>query len=289
MERWYHQGPWGGLEAYNHPFQHQEDITTNSWLSFVSLWSSLLLDLHWYLLIHLTTMIYCCPCTRTVRDSKMIHQISFIWQSVPLHFAMYPIVDIVTSPPAMNTHSKKCHLLDNHPVNQYFKNGMAILNTWYYFFTLPNILDDHQYIHLVQQKTCLYDLQDLNPEELIEWTKKKKNLARQQKIKRIREPVEKLVWLKRELPLIPKQSRTESGQLGIVWWNQEYWDTGLGLKRLRTMENGIKKEEPSTPLLHIKVKSPPTLSLHYPPSSMSSSHFCSIDPNNFVWSNSLTP
>ena len=42
---------------------------------------------------------------------------------------MYPIVDIVASPPAMNTHCKKVHLPDDHPVNQYFENGMAILDT----------------------------------------------------------------------------------------------------------------------------------------------------------------
>ena len=69
---------------------------------------------------------------------------------------------------------------------------------------------------------------------------------------------ETLVQLKRELQLMHKRSRTEDGQLGIVWWNQEYWDTGMGLKRLKMVENeiNIKKEEPLTPLLHIKVESP---------------------------------
>ena len=102
----------------------------------------------------------------------------------------------------------------------------------------------------------------------------------------IREAAEKLVWLKRELQLMHKWSRTESGQLGIVWWNREYWDTGMGLKRLRRLDNGVqvKKEEPLTPLLNIKVESPLTPCLHYPPSSMSSSHFRSIDLNKFVWS-----
>ena len=58
-----------------------------------------------------------------------------------------------------------------------------------------------------------------------------------------------------------KRSRTESGQLGIVWWNMEYRDNRLGLRRIK-----VKKEEPSTPSLQIKVKSPPTPSLAYPPS-----------------------
>ena len=186
----------------------------------------------------------------------------------------------------MNTHSNKQHLPHDHPIHQNFKNGMAIVNTTYYFFTLPNTLDDHNYVHLVQQDTCLYDLQDLEPEELTERKRNKKNQARRRKMRRIRKRAEKLVQLKRELWLIHKWSRMEDGTMGIVWWNREYWDTGMGLKRLRTMENGlrIKKEEPLTPSLHIKVKLPPTPCLHYPSSSMSSSHFCSIDLNKFVWS-----
>ena len=155
-------------------------------------------------------------------------------------------------------------------------------------FLIPNTLDDHTYIHLVQWETCLYDLQDLKPEELAKWMRLKKKQVKRRKMRRIREKAEKLVWLKRELGLIHKWSWTESGTMGIVWWNRDHWDTGMGLKRL---ENGqkIKKEEPSTPLLHIKVESPPTPCLHYPPSSMSSSHFFSIDLNDFVWSNSPSP
>ena len=76
-----------------------------------------------------------------------------------------------------------------------------------------------------------------------------------------------------------KRSRTENGQLGIVWWNTEYRDMGLGLRRIK-----VKKEEPSTPSLQIKVKSPPTPTLDYPPSQTLTSCFCSIDPNKFVWS-----
>ena len=168
---------------------------------------------------------------------------------------------------------------------------MVILNTRYYFFSLPNALDDDSYVHLIQQGTCPYDLQDLTPEELTDHKCRKKNGARNRKMKRIREEVEKLVWLKRELWLMHKQSRMESGIQQIVWWNQEYWDTGMGSKRLRRLDNRlqVKKEEPSTPLLNIKVKSPPTPCLHYPPSSMSLSHFCSIDPNDFVWSPRYSP
>ena len=164
---------------------------------------------------------------------KMICQILSIWQSIPLHFTMYPIVDIVSSPPTTNTCSKKVHLPDDHCINQYFKNRMVILDTRYFFITLPNSLDNDWCVHLLQRGTCLYDIQDLNPEDIAEWKRKKKNWARKQKMGRIREVAEKLVWLKRELWLIHKRSRTESGELGIVWWNQECWDSGLGLKRSR--------------------------------------------------------
>ena len=71
--------------------------------------------------------------------------------------------------------------------------------------------------------------------------------------------VEKVKRLRRELRIAHKRHRTEDGVLGIVWWNQEYWGTGFGIKRLE-----IKKEEPSTPSL--KVKIPPTPTLAYPPS-----------------------
>ena len=60
--------------------------------------------------------------------------------------------------------------------------------------------------------------------------------------------------------MVHKKSRTEDGVLGITWWNREYWGTGFRVKRL-----GIKKEEPSTPLL-VKVEPPPTPPLTYPPS-----------------------
>ena len=67
-----------------------------------------------------------------------------------------------------------------------------------------------------------------------------------------------------ELPsqwLIHKRSQTEDGTMWIVWWNREYWDTGMGMKKLRTLENGlkVKKEETLTPSLWIKFESPPPL------------------------------
>ena len=166
-----------------------------------------------------------------VRTSDNICQISLIWRYVTLSLTMFPIIEIYTSPPTMNTHSQKCqHPLGPH--NQHVKDGIAILDTRYYFFTLPSLLDDDTYVHLIQRGTCLYDLQDLDPEELADNKRRKKNWARKWRMQRIREHSEKIVWLKRELWLIHKQSRTESGQLETGWWNREYWDKGLGLKRI---------------------------------------------------------
>ena len=64
---------------------------------------------------------------------------------------LYKNVEIMASPLSMNTSSKKQHLPHDHPIHQNFEDGMVILNTSQYFFTLPNTLDNHTYIHLVQQ------------------------------------------------------------------------------------------------------------------------------------------
>ena len=188
----------------------------------------------------------------------------------------------------MNTCSKK-HQLSNHHPTQQLDNGTMVLDTCFHFFTLPNMLDDHTYIHMVQWNTCLYDIQDLEPEEITDQMWIRKEQVRQRRIRRIRRAVEiqakKVRQLKRELWLMHKRSRTEDGILGIAWWNQEYRGMGLGVKRL-----GIKKEESLTPPLQIvKVKPPPTPTLTYPPSWTSTSQFHSIDPNDFVWSPIYAP
>ena len=183
------------------------------------------------------------------------------------------------TPPAMNTCSKKRQL--PHPTDQLDEDNLLLNMS--NFFTLPNMLDDHTYIHIIQQDTCLYDIQDLEPEDIAERMRIKKKQADKRRMRRIRQAaeiqVEKVTQLKRELRIAPKKSRTENGELGIIWWNRGYWGTGFGVKRL-----GIKKEEPSTPSLQIKVEPPPTPHLTYPPSQTLTSLFRDIDPNNFVWS-----
>ena len=177
------------------------------------------------------------------------------------------------SPPAMNTLSRKRH----NPL------PTGLLLDMSNFFTLPNMLDDHTYVHIIQRDTCLYDIQDLKPEDIAERMRIKKKQSDKRRMRRIRQAMEiqagKVERLRRELRLAHKKSRTEDGVLGIAWWSREYWGTGFGEKRLR-----IKKEEPLTPSLQIKVEPPPTPPLTYPPSQTSTSQFHSIDLNDFVWS-----
>ena len=181
------------------------------------------------------------------------------------------------TPPAMNTRSRK-HLIpqivDNLDGDDFFNANN--------FFTLPNTLDNTTFVHIIQRDTCLFDIQDLDPEDIAERLRIKKKQADKRRMMRIRRAAEiqagKVKRLRRELQIAHKRSRTENGVLGIVWWNQEYWGTGFRVKRL-----WIKKEEPSTPLL-VKVEHPRTPPLTYPPSRTSTSQFRSIDPNKFVWS-----
>ena len=187
------------------------------------------------------------------------------------------------TPPAMNTRSKKCqipHIIDHLDGDKFFNSNN--------FFTLPNTLDDTTYVHIIQQDTCLYDIQDLDPEDIAERMRIKKKQADKRRSRRIRRAAEvqtgKVKRLRRELWIAHKKSRTKDGELGIVWWSREYWDKRFRVKRL-----GIKKEEQSTPSLQIKVKHPPTPSLTYPPSRTSSSIFRDIDPNDFVWSPVYAP
>ena len=66
------------------------------------------------------------------------------------------------TPPAMNTHSKK-HLTVCHAMET---NTDKIQIDSEHFFTLANMMDNDSYVHLIQRDTCLYDIQDLEPEEI---------------------------------------------------------------------------------------------------------------------------
>ena len=82
------------------------------------------------------------------------------------------------SPPAMNTCSKKCqsacHALET--------NGDKILLNSEHFFTLANMMDDDSYIHVIQRDTCLYNIQDLDPEDIAERLRIKKKAAKKRQM-----------------------------------------------------------------------------------------------------------
>ena len=111
----------------------------------------------------------------------------------------------------MNTRSKKCLAL--HPTDQLNEENILI-NTGN-FFTLPNMLDDHTFVHIIQRDTCLYDILDLKPEDIAEWMRIKKKQVDKRRMKRIRHAAEiqagKVKRLRRELQIVHKRSRTEDG------------------------------------------------------------------------------
>ena len=62
----------------------------------------------------------------------------------------------------------------------------------------------------------LFNLQDLDHEDLVNHKRAKRDIVRVRKLKRSTERVEKLVQLKRELI-----RKAELGVSGLVWRNQE--------------------------------------------------------------------
>ena len=73
----------------------------------------------------------------------------------------------------MNTRSKKRQTA-RHALETF---GDKILLDSKHFFTLANMMDDDSYIHLIQRETCLYDIQDLEPEEIEKRQRMKKKAA----------------------------------------------------------------------------------------------------------------
>ena len=183
----------------------------------------------------------------------------------------------------MNTRSKKC-LTACHALET---TEEKILIDSEHFFTLANMIDDDSYVHLIQRDTCLYDIQDLEPEEIETRQRMKKKAALKRRMQRIRRHAElraaEVKLLRRELRIAHKKNRTEDGVLGIAWWSREYWDEGKGVKRLT-----VKKEEPVTPIWWGQDYKPSTPMLTYP-SLTPTSRYQSLDPNDFVWSPRYRP
>ena len=180
--------------------------------------------------------------------------------------------------PAMNTCSKK-RLTARHALET---NEDQILIDSEHFFTLANMMDDASYVHLIQRDTCLFDIQDLSPEDIERRQRMKKKVATKRRMQRIQRHAElraaEVKLLRRELRIAHKKNRTEDGELGITWWSREYWDNGKGTKRLT-----VKKEEPVTPIWWGQDCKPSTPMLTYP-SLTPTSRYQSMDPNDFVWS-----
>ena len=86
------------------------------------------------------------------------------------------------TPPAMNTRSKKRlipQIVDNLDGNDFFDS-----------ITLPNTLDNATYIHIIQRDTCLYDIQDLDPEDIAERLQIKKKQVDKRRMGRMRRAAE---------------------------------------------------------------------------------------------------
>ena len=213
-----------------------------------------------------------------VRDSITIWSIPCLWRVANHPHGLDPLVEIIMTPPTLNTRSKKC-LTARHTLET---NADRILIDYEHFFTLTNMMDDDSFVHLIQCETCLYDIQDLDPEDIDTRLRMKKKAAKKRWMQRMRRHAEleaaKVKLLRRELWIAHKKNRMETGEQGIIWWSWEYWDEGKGVKRLT-----VKKEEPVTPIWWGQDYKPSTLMLTYP-SLTPTSRYQSMDPNDFVWS-----
>ena len=183
----------------------------------------------------------------------------------------------------MNTHSRK-RLTARHALET---NTDKILINSEHFFTLANMMDDDSFVHLIQRDTCLYNIQDLGPEDIERRLWMKNKAAKKRRMQRLRQHAElraaEVKLLRRELRIAHKKNRTENGEMGITWWSREYWDKGKGVKRL-----SVKKEELVTPIWWGQDYKPSTPMLTYP-SLTPTSRYQSLDPNDFVWSPRYRP
>ena len=75
------------------------------------------------------------------------------------------------TPPAMNTRTRK-----RQTARHALETSGDKINSEH-FFTLTNMMDDDSYVHLIQRDTCLYDIQDLEPEEIETRLRMKKKAA----------------------------------------------------------------------------------------------------------------
>ena len=116
------------------------------------------------------------------------------------------IVQILYSSPLLNTHSQKKAALLN-PMGPQFSH--RDINSQQYFFTLPNTIDNNLFVHLVQLDTTLFDLQDLDHEDLANHKEGKRRLAESRAFKQETKKVGKSGLIQKR---VDKESRI--GRIG---------------------------------------------------------------------------
>ena len=103
------------------------------------------------------------------------------------------------TPPANNTRSKK-RITARHALETF---GDKVLLDSEHFFTLANMMDDDSFVHLIQHDTCLYDIQDLDSNDIKTRLRMKKKAAKKRRMQRIRRHAElravEVKLLRREL------------------------------------------------------------------------------------------
>ena len=77
---------------------------------------------------------------------------------------MYPIVDILCSSLTMNTGSRKWNITIQNPIEHLDNEALNIQ----YFFTLPNTMDNHEIVQVIQSNMTSYYLQDLAEGDIAE-------------------------------------------------------------------------------------------------------------------------
>ena len=102
---------------------------------------------------------------------------------------MSTIVQIIYSAPSLNTRSQKRNALS--AVGPQFGHGD--IDSQRYIFALPNTLDNNSYVHLVQQETSLFDLQDLDHQDILNHKETKRRLVEQRAEKWREKDLERVV------------------------------------------------------------------------------------------------
>ena len=142
-----------------------------------------------------------CYINKSIQDQD-VKQLEFHARySTSLHCSMCPIVNIIYSTPALNTHSHQRALLQNiNPIEaQQDAVEQGVTNDFLHYFTLPNNLDHNSIVRLPMNDTNLYQLQHAGEDVINEWREAKKEKVRKRKEREMRKKAEKMAKLHRLL------------------------------------------------------------------------------------------